>query len=169
MKKYLLIALLAGFTLTVNAQKIEFSVVGGVANAAVQEDFLSQGFNTGNGYYVGLGSEFSLSKRSGIYSELTYSNINGTDYFQLPVLYKYRFAEKISILTGPQIGYVSEENTSNLTSFSVGWSVGLRYDFSDDFYGLTRYTRQLNNHYKGPINDLNYNIDMAGIGIGFKF
>lgn len=169
MKKYCFIVIFTSFTLAINAQKTQFSVVGGIANAAVQADFLSQAFNTGNGYYVGLGAEFSLLKRSSIYSELTYSNINGTDYFQLPVLYKYRFADKISILIGPQIGYVSEENTRDLTSFSIGLGAGLWYDFSDYFYALVRYTRQLNNHYTGPINDLNYKIDIGSVGIGFKF
>lgn len=169
MKKYFLIAVLFSISFTIHAQqKTQFSIVGGLQNAAVQGDILDQAFNTGNSYYIGLGSEFSFSNRSSIYSELTYSNIKGTSYFQLPVLFKYRFSEKTSLLAGPQIGYISDGDARFVNNFSFGLSGGLRYDFSEKLYGMVRYTYQLNDLYTGPF-DTSYKIDMASIGIGFKF
>tara|TARA_R110002073_G_scaffold53840_4_gene138817 strand:- start:30028 stop:30534 length:507 start_codon:yes stop_codon:yes gene_type:complete len=168
MKKYFFILIALSFTISINAQKTKFSIVGGLQNVAVQGDLIDQGFNTGNNYYIGFGSEFSFSNRSSIYSELTYSNLNGTSYFQLPVLYKYRFSDKTSFLLGPQLGYVSDKNARFVKDFSIGLSAGLRSDFSDKLYGMLRYTYQLNDHYSGPFNT-SHKIDMASIGIGFKF
>lgn len=173
MKKFFFIAILVNFTLTLNAQKTEFSVVGGISNAAVAGDVIGQAFNTGTGLYIGLGSEFRLLEKSSIYSEITYSRINGANYFQLPVLFKYNFAEKYSFLLGPQVAYIGQDIPDNpnisLTKFSIGLSGGLRYDISNKLYTQLRYTYHLNNQYTGPINGLNYNIDYASIGIGFKF
>lgn len=168
MKKYFFILIALAFTVSINAQKTKFSIVGGLQNAAVQGDLIDQGFNTGNSYYVGFGSEFLFSNRSSIYSELTYSNFSGTSYFQLPILYKYQFSDKTSFLLGPQLGYVSDESARFVSDFSIGLSGGLRYDFSDKLYGMLRYTYQLNDHYSGSFNTT-HKIDMAGIGIGFKF
>jgi len=168
MKKYFLLAVLTSIALTTQAQKIDFSVVGGVQNAAVQGDLITNGFKTGTSYYIGLGSDFSFSDRSSIYSELTYSNIKGTSYFQLPVMFKYRFSEKSSFLAGPQIGFASDDRAVDVEGFSIGLSGGYQYDFSDKLYGMVRYTHQLNDHYSGPIS-ITHTIDMASIGIGFKF
>lgn len=168
MKKYFFILIALGFAISVNAQETKFSIVGGIQNAAVQGDLIDQGFNTGNNFYIGFGSEFSLSNRFSIYSELTYSNFSSTSYFQLPVLFKYRFSEKTSFLLGPQLGYVSDKSARFVSDFSIGLSAGLRRDFSDKLYGMLRYTYQLNDHYTGPFNT-SHKIDMASIGIGFKF
>ena len=62
MKKILLTAMLLSIAFTAQAQT-EFSIVAGVQNATEQDAFLSQGFDTGAGYYVGLGAEFSLTDR----------------------------------------------------------------------------------------------------------
>lgn len=167
MKKYFTIIAL-GFAISINAQKTNFSIVAGLQNAAVQGDLSNVGFNTGNSYYVGLGSEFSFSNRSSIYSELTYSNFSGTSYFQLPILYKYRFSNKMSFLLGPQLGYLSDKNARFVKNFSMGLSGGLRHNFSSKLYGMVRYTYQLNDHYSGPFNTT-HKIDMASVGIGFKF
>ena len=169
MKKYFFIAILTCITFTIQAQdKTQFSIVGGIQNAATQGDVIGGGFNTGTNYYVGFGSEFLFTSTASLYSELTYSNIRGTSYFQLPVLFKYRFSEKTSFLVGPQIGWVSDKDSQLVESFSIGLSGGLRYEFSNKFYGMLRYTRQFNNHYTGPL-DISNKIDMASIGIGFKF
>jgi len=168
MKKYFFIIIALGFTISINAQETKFSIVGGLQNAAVQGDLIDQGFNTGNSFYIGLGSEFSFSNRSSIYSELTYSNFSGTSYFQLPILYKYRFSEKTSFLLGPQLGYVTDKSARFVNNFSIGLSGGLRRDFSDKLYGMLKYTYQLNDHYSGSFNT-SHKIDMASIGIGFKF
>lgn len=157
------------FAITLNAQAPKVSIIAGLLDASVQQDFLSNGYNTGTGYYLGLGSEFKLTNRSSIYSELSYGNVNASDYFQLPVLYKYRFADQISILIGPQIGYINEERARNVSGFSIGLGAALRYDFTKRFYGIARYTFQLNNHYNGVLNSVDYRIDVAGVGFGFTF
>ena len=167
MKKLLFIAILASITFTSQAQT-EFSIVAGFANSSEQDDFVNQGFGTGAGYYVGLGAELSLTKGSSIYSELTYGNINATNYIQLPVLYKYNFTNNVSVLAGPQLGFVYITNRDDISSFSIGLGAAIRYDFSDKFYAITRYNFQLNEHTSNRFPDANYRINVANVGFGYK-
>tara|TARA_R110001632_G_scaffold133590_3_gene248141 strand:- start:6 stop:518 length:513 start_codon:yes stop_codon:yes gene_type:complete len=170
MKKVFFIAMITiGAFTTVNAQSTQFSVTGGYVNGnAKVEGFGESESDAQGGLYLGFAANFSLAEKSSIYTELAYMNIDDTNFIQLPVLFKYEFADNLSFLVGPQFTYTAEESFEELSNFSLGLSVGLGYDFTEKLYGLARYTQQLNNYYTGSF-DIDATINFFNVGIGYRF
>jgi opacity protein-like surface antigen len=172
MKKLLFIAMitLAGIG-TVTAQSTKFFSTAGFTSATAKGKApgIPDVSETESGIYGGVGAIFGLDDKSGIFTELSYSNIDDTNFIQLPVLYKYEFVDKFSLLAGPEFVYLAEESIDDFSNFSVGLAAGLSYDISEDFFVLARYMFQMTNSYTGPVDDVSLRTSFLNIGVGYSF
>ena len=173
MKKLFFIAMIAIAGLgTANAQSTEFFTSFGFASgtATGKAPGIPDASDTESGFYGGVGAIFELAEKSDIFAELSYMNIDDTNFVQLPVLFKYEFAQNISVLAGPQFVLLAEDSLGpDFTNFSVGLAAGLGYDFTDDFFAQARYMFQVTNTYTGSVDDVSLRTNFLNIGIGYKF
>lgn len=157
---------------TANAQSTEFFTTVGFANgsATAKAPGIPDQSESESGFYGGVGAIFELAEKSDIFAELSYMNIDDTNFVQLPVLFKYEFVNKLSVLAGPQLVYIAEESLGDdFTNFSVGLAAGLSYDFSNKLFAQARYMFQVTNTYTGSVDDVSLRTNFLNIGIGYKF
>jgi opacity protein-like surface antigen len=205
MKKIILAAvavLVFGF---VNAQKVQFGLKGGL-NVANQ-DFSVDGFPSTSsriGFHIGGFVEVKISDKLCIQPEVLYStqgskfdltvNDGGTEYntasifklayINIPVMFKYYVAKKISLEAGPQIGFLTSsklyvtvlgkdvsQNAKDLyESVDFGLNLGAGYDFTEKISAGVRYNFGLANIAKNQEgDDSTIKNAVFSVSLGYKF
>ncbi|WP_422104271.1 porin family protein [Winogradskyella sp.] len=131
---------------------------------------------SGHGYYGGLFLERSLSEKLALQIEINY-NYSGSSTLQLPLLLKYRIADKFEIFSGPQLDFSFEQKTLNEESRNKRWGAsllfGVQYNINSHWFADMRYILGLTDQF--PIFQ-GVNVESIygkrrsfNIGLGYKF
>lgn len=165
---------------------VNFSNFAGDGFASFDEDS-----NARTAFHLGLVAEVPLSDRFSIQPEVLYSAQGfdiaqiedgqdveyRLDYVTVPVLAKFYITDGLSLVGGPQFGYLAEseiksENTEteldseNFNNFDLAVGLGAEYKFNKFFlYG--RYNAGLTDIYENE--SLNAKNSVIQAGIGFMF
>jgi len=170
MRKFLLTALTWLVAFTVNSQvKYGIKAGGNLASVRYIEEEISRarlGFN------AGIAVEAVVAEQLVVRPELLYSgkgfgfratagNMEGTqrlNYIAVPILLGYYPTKKLSLMAGPEFGYLSKavsksqgittDYTNFYRRFDIGVDIGAAYNFSSQFSLEARY----NHGFKGLVN-----------------
>jgi Outer membrane protein beta-barrel domain len=169
MKKiYLLFVLLPVFLTQAQKTKqdegVKIGVKGGLNVSNFMGDLTNNAIRTS--IHAGLVAEFMISDKFSVQPELLYSgqgftNTGGIgyerskfDYINLPILAKFYLVKKLSLETGPQIGFLisakNRTNTSNTTvdkqkTVDLGLNLGAGYELENNVFFQARYNLGLSN------------------------
>jgi len=178
MKKSLLVAAITvlGFT-TVNAQEPAFGLKAGFNSLSIRAsaDGVSAS-ESASGFYVGAFGDFQISEKFNIQPELQFISVSkdgeSSSVLALPIMAKVNVAEKFSILAGPQLDLLLDEDADGIKKFGVGLGAGLAYDITDKFIIDARYVLGLSNrlednNFGGVEVDTKFNY--IQFGLGYKF
>lgn len=127
-----------------------------------------------NGFAIGFFGEYSLSNSIAIAPEIQFSAEGAQeealriDYIQLPVFFKYKISDLLSIGLGPQASLKAHSFEDGLQNISFSGLAGLEYMISDNFFIDARYAYGLTNIFddESGLDAANTNIQ---IGLGVKF
>lgn len=167
-----------------------FGIKGGVNFPNSSGDFHEN--ETLIGYQVGIFSEIKTDEKFGIQPEILYSthkvenkfvkdgiaydNDVKMSYLNVPILAKYFVTQGLTVLAGPQIGFLmkAEENGVNITdhvkTIDLGLSFGVGYNFLQDCSVDLRYNLGLSNALDFHVGDVNYTIknNVFSLALGYK-
>ncbi|WP_347926337.1 porin family protein [Pontimicrobium sp. SW4] len=183
MKKSLLVAAMAvlGFT-TVNAQddgvtSSQFGAKAGFNSLSIRAsaDGASASESV-SGFYLGVFGEFEVSEKFNIQPELQFISVSedgeNSSLLALPIMVKFKAAEKLSILAGPQLDLLLDEEAEGIKKFGVGLGAGLAYDITEKFIIDARYVLGLSNRLEdndfGGV-EVNTTFNYVQFGLGYKF
>ncbi len=194
MKKLLFLTILS-FSLSLSAQKskkeegIIFGIKGGLNISNFSGDIQDNTYRTG--VHLGIFSEIMISNKFSLHPELLYSGqgFSGSstpgfsrskyDYINLPVLTKIYVTERISIETGPQIGFllsakqkteINNVTIPNQKTVDFGLNIGLAYDLKNRIFFQTRYNFGLSNVNSGAnANAIKYTNSVIQLSVGVPF
>lgn len=196
MKKSILLVAITLFGITnMNAQEfVMFGAKGGVNFS----NFAGDGFasfeedsNARTAYHLGLVAEIPLSDRFSVQPEVLYSAQGfdivqiedgqdveyRLDYVTVPVLAKFYLTDGLSLVGGPQFGYLAESeiksegletelDSENFNNFDMAVGLGAEYKFNKFFlYG--RYNAGLTDIYEDERLNAKNSVIQAGIGFMF--
>jgi opacity protein-like surface antigen len=168
MKKIILSALaICAFTFA-SAQDMKFGVKGGldlVSSSGASSTSMT-------GFYAGGFAEFGLSDALTLQPGVEYHTASKSEevfpgysvtyksnFLAVPVLFKYKVAEKINLMAGPALYYnMDSEVTTDKTRFNL--ELGGSYDITENIFVDPRYSLGLNGETK---------ISHILIGVGYKF
>jgi len=106
------------------------------------------------------------------------------NYINIPLLLKYRVANKISLEAGPYIGFLASANVkvkvegygsqtddakNQLKSTDFGIGVGMNYEFSDVIFANARYQGGLTEIGDSEAGGNSVKNSVFQIGLGFRF
>lgn len=203
-------------TLFMNAQEKNFGVIGGLNYANIRGDRTDLTNNSWRtAYHLGLFSNFSLSDRialeprilfssKGYNNEIDFSEFdnpsgippsqrlvkyaNRNNYLSIPILFKYKLMNNLSLDLGPEIafllhskdvvtkvdgeGYFAEgdvpEEGSGDFFLDYGAMAGVTYYFTDDASIQLNYFHGLSNlHRKNSIGDSTENNSVIQLSLGY--
>lgn len=87
--------------------------------------------------YGGFLIEKQISTKSYIQATPTVSYTDAVTFIELPVYYKYNFYKKFSLLVGPKLNYIPDEQYNNFYYFrkrlGVSGDIGIDYKISTHF------------------------------------
>jgi len=160
MKKFILFtAVFSLFTLTSQAQGLDFGVKAGVNFANITDP---SGLSNRTGFVAGVFLGGKLNDNLGLQGELLYSQQGAEfelgefnlDYVNVPILVKYYVAQGLNIQAGPQFGVLVNDETQTVigevindiatNDFDVSGVVGAGYDFPFGIRVSGRYNFGLN-------------------------
>lgn len=157
MKKLLLLTFILSL-FTIDAQEGP-SVKFGLNSAIVSFDGESE---SETGFYIGIGYEFELSGNINFEPAFTYAMVDDYDALNIPLLFKYGVSDEFSLLGGPQIMYLLDDDADD-AAFGLDLAFGLSYDINDDFYLETRYGFQVSR------DSGDSKLNTFNLGIGYRF
>ncbi|MGV3696282.1 porin family protein [Flavobacterium sp.] len=157
MKKLLCIAVLLVGVASVQAQKTQFGVKAGVDFATVKVKVAGTTVSASEtGFFLGGFASIGVSEKFAVQPELLYVAISDSNFFSLPVLAKYTFAEKFSALAGPSFNYFSDAEEDK---FKLNLDLGAMYDITENI--------DVNAKYSLGFGDVA--VSGVFIGAGYKF
>ena len=172
MKKLFLVGALALFG-AMNAQ-VKFGVNAGLLSGFAK--LKSPEINTSDsstGFYVGVFTEIKAGDNIKIQPALNYANIDDSTALQLPIMIKYYVDSKFNLQLGPQFLFDLSETPAELDNYynktNVGLAIGAAYDITNNLFAETRYSFQLNNHFKNAPSGYSLKANYFNLGIGYKF
>lgn len=157
MKKLLFIAALIVGTFSVQAQKTKFGIKAGVDFASIKVEVAGvSGTTSETGFFLGGFAQIGVSEKFAVQPELLYVAISDSNFFSIPVLARYTFAEKFSAMAGPSFNYFSDAEEDK---FKVNLDFGAAYDITEEI--------EVNAKYSLGFGDVAVN--GIFIGAGYKF
>ena len=137
MKKLLFVAVLLISTFS-QAQKTKFGVKAGVDFASVKVKVAgTTATSSETGFFLGGFATLGVSDKFSVQPELLYVAVSDSNFFSIPVLAKYSFAEKFSALAGPSFNYFSNADTDK---FKVNLDLGASYDITEEIEVNAKYS-----------------------------
>ncbi|WP_320814404.1 porin family protein [Flavobacterium sp.] len=206
MKYFSLIILFVFSVISVNAQDVDakmtakpkFGAKASLNLANILGDDAGDA-NTLVGYSVGFFTEIALTETFSIQPEILYSaqgskshlfyggyNFDVTmklNYINVPVMFKYKAADKFSLEAGPYIGFLTsaklklknsslgsetEDIKDLIKSTDLGFALGMNYDFTDSIFTNIRYSGGLV-EIGNTDSDNNIKNSNLQIGLGIRF
>jgi len=138
MKKLLFITALLIGTFSAQAQKTKFGVKAGVDFASIKVKVAGvSGTSSETGFFLGGFASLGISDKFAVQPELLYVAISDSNFFSVPVLAKYTFAEKFSALAGPSFNYFTDAEEDKL---KVNLDLGATYDITENIDVNAKYS-----------------------------
>ena len=210
MRKFSVLLLFFLATFIVNAQdvindssKAKFGTKASLNLANIVGDDAGDA-NVFVGFSVGLFAEFDLADKLSIQPEILYStqgsksegpyyigssiyNVKATlklNYINVPVMFKYEVAKKLSLEAGPYVGFLvsaklkaeisglgsdTQDAKDLFKSTDFGLGLGMNYDFSDVIFANFRYSAGLVEIGDADGDSNNIKNSNLQFGLGFRF
>jgi len=184
MKKLLLLAAVAVFTFSANAQEDEkaksskFGAKAGFNSTSLRVSFDGTSASESvSGFYLGVFGEFEVSEKFDIQPELQYVSVSedgeNSDFLIVPILAKFNVTEEFNILAGPQFDYLLDDEDGGLNRLGLGLAAGIAYNIDDNFVVDARYSLGLTNR-TGDIDefegfDIKTTFNYIQVGLGYRF
>lgn len=194
-KSVLVIAMMFLGTTFMSAQEyVTFGAKGGVSFSDFSGDGwadFEEGSNARTSFHLGLLAEVPLSERFSLQPEVLYSSQGfdlvqiddaedvtfQMDYVTVPVMLKMYVLEGLSILAGPQAGFlvesqiegdetITELDEENFNNFDLSLGLGAEYKFQS-FFVYGRYNAGLTDVYEQDAFNAKNSVIQAGIGFLF--
>jgi len=149
MKKLFLLAIMAVFGFTANAQEVTFGVLGGLSihTLKVDTDF-GDDSDSETGFHIGGFADIGLSDQFSVQPELTYSVAGDVSMFSINAIAKYHVSEEFNIQLGPQIGFAGGDvgdfldELDDSTKMNLQLAAGAGYDINENIFVQARYGLQ---------------------------
>ena len=131
-----------------------------------------------SGFYVGVFADIQISEKFNIQPELQYILIsddgeNG-NILNIPIMAKYKVAEKFSLLAGPQLDYILDDDSEGLKKLGIGLAAGLAVDISNKLFVDMRYSFGLSDRLENAeadfgTSDVKVKFNYLQVGLGYRF
>lgn len=188
MKKTILFAVLLSFVVgNLNAQDdsnysstdVTYGVKAGYNSfiARASADGNSATVNS-SGFYFGVFADIIVSEKFNIQPELLCAIVsedgeNG-NLLVLPILGKYKVNDEFSLLAGPQLDFILDEDSEGIKKFGVGLALGLAYDIDEHFLIDMRYSFGLSDRLENAEedfgeSDVKVKFNFFQVGVGYRF
>lgn len=137
MKKLLFAVIVLAGTFA-HAQKTKFGIKAGVDFASIKVEVAGvKGTSSETGFFLGGFATLGISEKFAVQPELLYVAISDSNFFSVPVLARYTFAEKFSALAGPSFNYFSDAEEDKL---KVNLDLGATYDITEEIDVNAKYS-----------------------------
>ena len=161
MKKVVLVAALALFGFSVNAQE-GFFAKAGLSNVTAKVDIFDETVSDSEmGFFVGVGYNFEVSDTFEVEPSVLYSLVSDLNSLYIPIMAKYEVADSFTIQAGPQINYLLEDVPQG--EFGLDLAFGVGYSFSEQFFADARYGIEVSRDIEG------FSLNSLQIGVGYRF
>ena len=175
MKKLLLVAAIAVFGFTANAQEVTFGVKGGVNFSNWDANADTDGITS---FYIGGLADFALSESFHVQPELLFSSEGaesgdvdlGASFLRIPVMAKYYVADGLSLQAGPNFGFLISEDDAledALKSFDVALGLGAGYELESGLFFDARYNLGLTD--LSDVDGFETKTVTFQVGVGYRF
>ncbi|MBD0833703.1 porin family protein [Aestuariibaculum sediminum] len=173
--KKILLTILLGVSFYGFSQDVKFGVRGGynISNLDFKEKPTMENKHR-NSFYIGFFSDINFSKGFSLVPELQFSaegakeEALNLDYIQMPVILKFRLAEKFRFGVGPQVGLKVHKEGDMMKNFAYSGVAGLEYKINYGLFADVRYTYGFSNVFDDNVNPEAINTNIQ-IGVGYKF
>ena len=178
MKRLFLTITLLAFCYTASAQDSKFGITAGYQSSSFEISGDGVDLSTdASGFFLGFFAQFSVSESLSIQPELHYSSVSDSDSDDnddesvgdiiIPIMLKFHVSDKFNLMAGPQIDYITEEDTEGIKKFGMG----LGYDISDSISLGARYSLGFDrlDDEGEDIGDANFKINVLQIGLSYSF
>lgn len=153
----------------VNAQEAKFGLKGGVDFASMHGKFDGNSYSESEtGFYVGGFVDIAVSDKFHVQPELLYVSVNDFDQIQIPVLAKFPLVEDLSLLAGPDFGFLLNGGEGS-KALNFGLDLGLTFDFNENLSLDGKYNFGLSNLVEGGNSDFSTKISGFFLGLSYKF
>ncbi|GEL09420.1 Outer membrane protein beta-barrel domain-containing protein [Flavobacterium glycines] len=152
-----------------NAQQTKFGLKAGVDFANAHGKFAGDSYHQAEtGFYAGGYADITVSNKFHVQPELLYVSVKDLDQIQVPVLAKIPVVEDLSLLAGPNLGFLLNA-ADGFKTFNFGLDLGLSFDLNDKFSLDGKYNFGLSNLIEGGNSDFSTKLSGAFFGLSYKF
>lgn len=154
------------------SQDFKFGVSAGYlgAYARVTENGGSAS-TSDSGFYLGAFSKIGLNEKLFLNPEINYGAINGNGFGFIALKGGYYFLDKLNLQIGPQISYILETTTDEVSKVGIDLSGGFGYDITPKVNLQARYAFEITNRARDAnVNsDVKARFDWLFVGLGYTF
>lgn len=175
MKKVIMTAIVAVFSMLATQAQTSFGVTAGMVNVSAKSEasFMGQSISVSEaktGFYVGAFADISVSESFSVVPGVNYVGVEDANQIYVPIMAHYYFGDSgFFAQAGPEFRYILEENTSDdFSKLGIDLGLGAGYDITEKFFVEARYAFQLNDHYTGS-EDASSKSNTFNIGVGYRF
>lgn len=144
MKKVVVLALLfMCLTYTSSYAQEGFELKAGLNNVSISVDtgdeFFGEVSDSELGFYLGGGYNFVASEKVDVEPSVLFSFVDDLTSLYVPIMVKYKIADKFNIQAGPQINYLLEDLVDGELGLDLAFGGGFQIDanwFIDARYGI---------------------------------
>lgn len=153
----------------VNAQETKFGLKAGVDFASMHGKFDGNSYSEDEtGFYAGGFADIAVSDKFHLQPELLYVSVNSINQIQIPVLAKFPVVEDLSLLAGPDFGFLLDAGEGTKT-LNFGLDLGLTFDLNENFSLDGKYNLGLSNLIEGGDSDFSSKLSGFFFGLSYKF
>lgn len=167
-KVFVLTVLFVGIAVVNTYGQEGFAAKAGFNNVSMSfdsgDEFFGDVSDSELGFYLGGGYNFYLSEEFDIEPSLLLSFVNDLTSLYVPVMFKYKVADKFNIQAGPQINYLLEDMPDGEFGLDVAFGGG--YQIDDNWFVEARYGLQVSRG--GDFGDA-VDINTLTVGAGYRF
>lgn len=152
-----------------NAQETKFGLKAGVDFASMHGKYGGNSYSESEtGFYAGGFIDITVSDKFHVQPELLYVSVNDLNQIQVPILAKFLLVEDLSLLAGPDFGFLLDAGEGSKT-LNFGLDLGLSFDLNEDFSLDGKYNFGLSNLVEGGNSDFSTKLSGFFFGLSYKF
>lgn len=153
----------------VSAQENKFGLKAGADFASLHGKFDGNSYSESEtGFYAGVFADIGISDKFHVQPELLYVSVNDLNQIQVPILAKFSLVEDLSLLAGPNFGFLLDAGEGSKT-LNFGLDLGLSFDLNENFSLDGKYNFGLSNLVEGGNSDFSTRLSGFFFGLGYKF
>lgn len=153
----------------VSAQETKFGLKAGADFASLHGKFDGNSYSESEtGFYAGVFADIGVSDKFRVQPELLYVSVNDLNQIQVPILAKFSLVEDLSLLAGPNFGFLLDAGEGSKT-LNFGLDLGLSFDLNENFSLDGKYNFGLSNLVEGGNSDFSTRLSGFFFGLGYKF